>query len=143
MIRCAKDVIDEAKGRGFKIVVNPGPPPMPALRGQKEQATPALVEALKLFRLEIIDFVLAEQKAAEQKAAEEPEPDPTFALTTIEVPLSAKIYAQLENGSPCSPNDPKVFLWTFEGGPEWYYARTHTVPGVKSCEAKSAGSPSA
>ena len=31
MIRSAEDVIAIAKSRGFKIVVDPGPPPMPRL----------------------------------------------------------------------------------------------------------------
>lgn len=67
MIRSAEDVIAIAKSRGFKIVVDPGPPPMPRLsfrvapehaEKQRSEATDSLMTALKVWRLEIIQAVL-------------------------------------------------------------------------------------
>ncbi len=66
-IRTAEDVIAVAKARGFKIVVDPGPPPMPKLtfrvqpdkvEAQREEATPALRGALKVWRVEIMKLVM-------------------------------------------------------------------------------------
>ena len=65
-IRTAKDVMDRARARGFEIRVSPGPPPMPMLYYQKgvspAGATDPLMNALKAFRLEIIEEVLKETK---------------------------------------------------------------------------------
>ncbi len=55
MIRTAKDVIKVARQRGFDILVNEGPPPMPFLRGDPTNATAPLMEALRAWRLEIIE----------------------------------------------------------------------------------------
>ena len=57
----AADVIRIAEGRGFKVLVDPGPPPMPFLRGESSKTTPALLDALKAWRLEIIDLVASQQ----------------------------------------------------------------------------------
>lgn len=60
-LKTAKDVIAVAKARGFGIAVNPGPPPMPylVLAGlppeKKNDATETLLNALRAWRLEIID----------------------------------------------------------------------------------------
>ena len=50
----AADVIRIAEFRGFKVMLSPGPPPMPFLRGKAENVTEPLMEALKAFREEII-----------------------------------------------------------------------------------------
>ncbi len=65
MIRTAQDVMAVARSRGFRFRVNPGPPPMPEIVGHKERSSEALVDALKAFRLEIIEIVLAEQAKGE------------------------------------------------------------------------------
>lgn len=65
MIRSAQDVIAIAKARGFRLAVRPGPPIMPVLvcpRDSKAraEATETLLQALKAFRLEIIDILTKE-----------------------------------------------------------------------------------
>lgn len=59
MIRCANDVIEIAKQRGFMIVIDEGPPIRPILRRppnvDKSLATKTLLDALKAWRLEIIE----------------------------------------------------------------------------------------
>ena len=63
--KTAKDIIAVAESRGFKIGVNPGPPPMPYLilaglpASKKEDATDALMNALRAWRLEIIEELKA------------------------------------------------------------------------------------
>jgi hypothetical protein len=62
MIRSAQDVIAIAKARGFDLAIRPGPPPMPVLTHcggdrQAAQATPVLMEALKAWRVEIMDLL--------------------------------------------------------------------------------------
>lgn len=59
-IRSAQDVIAVARARGFKILLDPGPPPMPFLRGDTRQATQALMVALKAWRVEIMDALTTE-----------------------------------------------------------------------------------
>lgn len=58
-LKTAKDVIAVAKARGFEIHVRPGPPPMPVLHCPgnvpKSLATETLLNALRAWRLEIID----------------------------------------------------------------------------------------
>lgn len=64
-IRSAKDVIAIAKDRGFGIKIKPGPPPMPVLVAPAAvditHATDVLMEALKAWRLEIIDELVEKQ----------------------------------------------------------------------------------
>lgn len=59
VIRSAKDVIEVAKSRGFSIRIDEGPPPMPVLLRpsgvKKDEVTKALMDALKAWRLEIIE----------------------------------------------------------------------------------------
>lgn len=61
MIRSAKDVIEVAKSRGFDIRIDEGPPPMPVLMRpgtvSKDNITKALMDALKVWRLEIIEEI--------------------------------------------------------------------------------------
>lgn len=58
-LKTAKDILSVAKARGFKVEVRPGPPPMPVLFNptgpDTSHATPVLLQALKAFRLEIIE----------------------------------------------------------------------------------------
>lgn len=61
-IRTASDVIAIARERGFKVLVNKGTPPMPFLRGPVDEATPALMEALRVWRIEIIEQLLRENQ---------------------------------------------------------------------------------
>lgn len=61
-IESAADVIRIAESRGFKVCLNPGPPPMPYLKGFPDQATEALLAALKAFRVEIIEELLETQR---------------------------------------------------------------------------------
>ncbi len=58
-IRTAADVIAIAKARGFKIRIEPGPPPMPVLvcKGNRDSATEALMSALKSARVEIMELI--------------------------------------------------------------------------------------
>ncbi len=60
MIRTAQDVLDAAKARGFEVKIKPGPPPMPYLVGKFANATPALMEALKAFRVEILELLIGD-----------------------------------------------------------------------------------
>ena len=59
--RSAKDIIDVVRRRGMSIKVDPGPPPLPMLTGPRgvldSQATEALMNALRAWRLEIIELV--------------------------------------------------------------------------------------
>lgn len=57
-ITTVADVLRIVKERGFTVHVDPGPPPMPRLHGRVEQATPALLAALKAWRSEIIEALL-------------------------------------------------------------------------------------
>lgn len=60
MIRTAKEVIAVAKARGLTIRVDPGPPPMPVLQcpdGTRPMATDTLLNALRAWRIEIIEEV--------------------------------------------------------------------------------------
>lgn len=50
----AADVIRIAEARGFKVFLKENEPPMPVLRGDPNDVTPALLEALASFRTDII-----------------------------------------------------------------------------------------
>jgi hypothetical protein len=71
-LTCAKDIIAVAKARGFDVLVRPGPPPMPVLRvpagTSRDMATPALLEALKAWRVEIMQELGSESTPAETAA---------------------------------------------------------------------------
>lgn len=57
MMRTAQDVMAVVASRGLSVRVEPGPPPMPVLivpPNKRDQATEALLDALKAWRLEII-----------------------------------------------------------------------------------------
>ncbi len=67
-IRCARAVIEVAKSRGLELFVKPGPPAMPYLRVPPELmhlkdrlVTPTLMEALKTWRVEIIEELTQER----------------------------------------------------------------------------------
>ncbi len=62
MIRCASDIMKEARSRGLRIRINRGPPPMPEVIGPEEEKTPALLDALRAFRLDIIDEIASENE---------------------------------------------------------------------------------
>lgn len=74
-IRSAKDVIAVAEARGFKVVVKPGPPPMPVLRKppgvERSAATDALMEALRAWRLEIIEELSAPNESKPDKTPDD------------------------------------------------------------------------
>lgn len=61
MIRSAKDVIEVARSRGLRIRIDVGPPVMPKLvvpgNVERSEATDALMNALKIWRLEIIEEI--------------------------------------------------------------------------------------
>lgn len=63
-LKTAQDVIAVAKARGFSIRVEQGPPPMPVLcrpgKVQVELVTDALMDALRAWRLEIIEEISKE-----------------------------------------------------------------------------------
>lgn len=65
MIRSAQDVIKVAESRGFQIRVNAGPPPMPVLcvprTADRSLVTDVLLDALRAWRLEIIEEVTAKE----------------------------------------------------------------------------------
>ena len=59
-IKSAQDVVAVAKARGFEVKLNLGPPIMPVLccpAGTMPLATEALMNALKAWRLEIIELL--------------------------------------------------------------------------------------
>ena len=62
----AKDIIAVAKSRGFNLRVDSCPPPMPILivpsNVNRNHATAVLMDALRAWRLEIIDELLKESK---------------------------------------------------------------------------------
>lgn len=60
--RSAEDVMRVARDRGFQVLVDPGPPPMPFLRGPRTEATEALVGALRAWRVEVIEALKREGK---------------------------------------------------------------------------------
>ncbi len=64
-IRSARDVMQVARERGFRFEVDEGPPPMPRIVGYADRSTPALLDALKAWRLEIIEIVLEEREAVQ------------------------------------------------------------------------------
>lgn len=71
MIKSAEDVMRIAAERGFTFGINPGPPPMPFIRttnggANRLDATDALQNALKAWRLEIIAIIEAEEKAKQE-----------------------------------------------------------------------------
>ncbi len=70
MIRTAQDVIDAARARGFEVKLKAGPPPMPYLVGKQSNATPALMEALRAFRPEILELLTPEALAIEVTGTE-------------------------------------------------------------------------
>jgi len=75
-INSASDVIAVAKARGFRLFVDPGPPPMPYINGNRAEATPALMGALKAWRLEIIDILqngAAQDTRHDQRPMEKPQ----------------------------------------------------------------------
>lgn len=57
----AKEVIGIARSRGFEVKMRPGPPAMPFLLKpadvDKSQATEALLEALHVWRVEIMELI--------------------------------------------------------------------------------------
>ncbi len=63
-LKSARGVIEAARTRGFVLLINPGPPPMPVLRKpanvKESEATPALLDALRAWRVEIMDELKAE-----------------------------------------------------------------------------------
>jgi hypothetical protein len=66
-LKTAKDVIGVARARGFSIRVDAGPPPMPVLvrpgKLDRSNVTDALMNALKAWRLEIIDELARETQS--------------------------------------------------------------------------------
>jgi hypothetical protein len=60
-IRSAQDLLKIVEERGLKVEIQPGPPIMPVLRSSrnrtKDQATQALLGALRAFRAEIIELL--------------------------------------------------------------------------------------
>lgn len=62
-IRTAKDLIAVARARGFGFRVDLGPPPQPYLvsrNNTKRLATEALLNALKAFRVEVMEELAKE-----------------------------------------------------------------------------------
>lgn len=68
-LRSAADIIAVAESRGFKVLVREGPPPMPYLLGDRSQATPALMDALRTWRLDIIEEIKNRQTCCHSGAA--------------------------------------------------------------------------
>jgi hypothetical protein len=70
MILTARAVIEVAKARGFDVRVKPGPPPMPVLfcpgKADKSLATDALLEALRAWRVEIINELSPARNGTEE-----------------------------------------------------------------------------
>ena len=55
-IRGVDDVIQIALERGSRILIDPGPPPTPKIRGNIKLATPGLMAAPEAWRPEIIEI---------------------------------------------------------------------------------------
>jgi hypothetical protein len=74
-IRSAKDVIDLARARGFIVLLNPGPPPMPVLRRPSNvsasEVTEVLLGALKAWRVEIIAELQQQDMEWKERGAQE------------------------------------------------------------------------
>ena len=53
----ARAIIEVARDRGFEIVILPGPPKVPVLRpvGERPQFSEVLLNALQVWRLEIME----------------------------------------------------------------------------------------
>lgn len=68
-LKSAQDVIAVARERGFDVRLNPGPPPMPVLHmpagTDRKLATDTLIDALKAWRLEIIEELTPDTRLRE------------------------------------------------------------------------------
>jgi hypothetical protein len=68
MILSAEAVLEIVRERGLEVRIQPGPPPMPVLHRPshvpKSLVTPALMDALRVWRLEIIDILTHESERA-------------------------------------------------------------------------------
>jgi hypothetical protein len=42
-------------------------------------------------------------------------------------PAGKRLYYSSRDGSPCGPGD-KVYMWCWEGGPQWYHTETYGMP---------------
>lgn len=137
-ITSAQDVIDIAEARGFVVRVKPGPPPMPVLTvpagGDKKLASPSLLEALRSWRLEIIDLLEPKKDPGQATepdkwplVAEEEKPPDAAPAARIVPPPGAKVYLCLEGGRECGPED-ECYMWTWSGAEVWYFASQHPPP---------------
>jgi hypothetical protein len=105
----ACELLADLRQRGFTLSLS--------MNG-KPQITPfSLVsaedlEALKANRVELIELL------KEESAVVDDQPVP---------PRGARIYLCRKDCAECEPGD-EVYMWCWEGGPRWYYARTHPAP---------------
>lgn len=136
-IRTARDVIAIAEARGFRVRLNPGPPPMPVLVKpagvDRAQATDALMAALKAWRAEIIEelnkFPNEAGSALPNESKPAKAPDEWRAKEAEQHDLSIEVMMpdgsiQGRAGEPALP-DPAMY-WRLKGELAW---RVILLPG--------------
>jgi hypothetical protein len=121
------DILEILSERGLRIVV--GPDGGPILRGPKEEATPALLDVLRIYRTEILARL--QDVAAEDKASrKEPEVAPASAETvrpSVERPDRTPEPAQAPAEDP-SPRPGAATASTGERPIECKWGRGHIGP---------------
>ncbi len=129
-------LLEKMSGRGLSLKwADDG---TPRIVGPAEAKTPKLMEALKAFKPELLEYMQAQQPRPEPKAGAKSEPatepvpeaapEPPRKLQVVTVPPGAKIYAQLDGGRPCEPNDPAAYIWCYENAPQWWYTKDTPIP---------------
>lgn len=73
-----------------------------------------------------VEFVI-EDAAAVRLAEEEAEAVATYPEDAPQPPPGARVYLCREDARECGPGD-TVFMWCWERGPRWFYAREHAPP---------------
>jgi hypothetical protein len=119
----AVDLIDDLISRGVRFEVTKGRlrvnAPAGALGDSDREALarhkPALLELLTLPPV-VLPF------------ARPPAPTP---------PRGATLYYQNDKGQPCQAEH--AYMWTWAGGPTWYYSRDYPPPGTPRVEQAELG----
>ena len=107
-------LLSSFRERGFRFWLSSEGKPLvdPASRLTEEDW-----EALKGQRASLVALL---QEEAAILAASESEPQPV-------PPLGVKIWLCRKDCAECEPGD-EVYMWCWEGGPQWYYADRYPPP---------------